>query len=100
LPIQIVGAALTAFDVSLSFTTYVAVETVDPETQPASVNLAQRSWQANYSASTVNGGLQLGAGSGFSLAGTGAFALAAPGLFVPITSGPTANQVVNSITWS
>ena len=95
-----VGAALTAFDVSYSFTTYIAVETVDPETQPAYVKLAYFSWQTNYSASTVNGSLQIAAGSGFSPAGAGAFTLATPGSFVPITSGQTANQAGNSITWS
>jgi hypothetical protein len=95
-----VGAILTAFNVSLDFTTYIAVETVDPETQPAYVDLAQFSWQTNYSASTVNGSLQLASGSGFSPAGAGAFTLATPGSFVPITSGTPGNNALNSETWS
>ena len=94
-----VGDALVGFNISLNFTTYIAAETVDPETKPAYVNLAQFNWQANFNASAVNGSLQIGAGSGFSPAGPGAFSLSPPGSLVPIISGPAANSIVNNETW-
>jgi hypothetical protein len=94
-----VGDPLIGFNVSLEFTTYVAVETVDPETPRAYVDLARFGWQTNYSASTVNGSLQLAAESGLSPAGAGAFTLATPGSCVPITSGTAANIAFDNETW-
>ena len=96
-----IGDPLAGFNVSLQFTTYIAVETVDPETQPAYVDIAQFSWQTNYSATMVNGSLQIGAGSGFSPNGAGTFTLATPGSSVPITSGTAANIAFDPLneTW-
>ena len=87
------------FNFALGFTTYVAAETVDPEPQPAYVDLAQFNWQTNYSATMTNGSWQIAAGSGFSPAGAGAFTLANPGSFVPITSGTAANIAFANETW-